>query len=73
MTSRSQTGRAHLLLVSATPGSAGGALGVITLEGHFHLPSLSPANNSRTSICAPADIIEVRVLPANPPHTRPAR
>jgi metal transporter CNNM len=27
-----QTGRAHLLLVSATPGFAGGALGVITLE-----------------------------------------
>ncbi|EIM91873.1 DUF21-domain-containing protein [Stereum hirsutum FP-91666 SS1] len=27
-----QTGRAHLLLISATPGQAGGALGVITLE-----------------------------------------
>lgn len=29
----SQTGRAHLLLVSNTPGLAGGAIGVITLEG----------------------------------------
>lgn len=29
----SQTGRAHLLLVSRTPGKAGGALGVVTLEG----------------------------------------
>ncbi|KAI0286416.1 DUF21-domain-containing protein [Russula brevipes] len=28
-----QTGRAHLLLVSNTPGLAGGAIGVITLEG----------------------------------------
>ncbi|KAK2463998.1 hypothetical protein APHAL10511_003942 [Amanita phalloides] len=27
-----QTGRAHLLLVSSTPGKAGGALGVVTLE-----------------------------------------
>jgi len=27
-----QTGRAHLLLISHTPGSAGGAIGVITLE-----------------------------------------
>ncbi|KAJ2933273.1 hypothetical protein H1R20_g3804, partial [Candolleomyces eurysporus] len=27
-----QTGRAHLLLISKTPGKAGGALGVITLE-----------------------------------------
>ncbi|KAF8168562.1 hypothetical protein B0H34DRAFT_646383 [Crassisporium funariophilum] len=29
-----QTGRAHLLLISRTPGKAGGALGVITLEGN---------------------------------------
>jgi metal transporter CNNM len=29
----SQTGRAHLLLVSRTPGIAGGGIGVITLEG----------------------------------------
>ncbi|KAG2125826.1 uncharacterized protein EDB93DRAFT_1097586 [Suillus bovinus] len=28
-----QTGRAHLLLISRTPGSPGGAIGVITLEG----------------------------------------
>jgi metal transporter CNNM len=28
----SQTGRAHLLLVSRTPGIAGGGIGVITLE-----------------------------------------
>ncbi|KAG0705238.1 hypothetical protein DFH29DRAFT_908285 [Suillus ampliporus] len=28
-----QTGRAHLLLISQTPGIAGGAIGVITLEG----------------------------------------
>jgi len=30
--SDSQTGRAHLLLISLTPGKAGGAIGVITLE-----------------------------------------
>jgi hypothetical protein len=29
----SQTGRAHLLLISQTPGKPGGAIGVITLEG----------------------------------------
>ena len=29
----SQTGRAHMLLVSRTPGRAGGAIGVVTLEG----------------------------------------
>ncbi|KAJ7204112.1 hypothetical protein GGX14DRAFT_460871 [Mycena pura] len=28
-----QTGRAHLLLISNTPGKAGGSIGVITLEG----------------------------------------
>ncbi|KAF9444516.1 DUF21-domain-containing protein [Macrolepiota fuliginosa MF-IS2] len=28
-----QTGRAHLLLISRTPGNPGGAIGVITLEG----------------------------------------
>jgi len=33
--SYSQTGRAHLLLVSRTPGKAGGAIGVITLEGLY--------------------------------------
>ena len=32
---RSQTGRAHLLLISSTPGITGGAMGVITLEGQF--------------------------------------
>jgi hypothetical protein len=31
--SASQTGRAHLLLISRTPGKAGGAMGVVTLEG----------------------------------------
>jgi len=31
----SQTGRAHLLLISRTPGVSGGAIGVITLEGNF--------------------------------------
>jgi hypothetical protein len=29
----SQTGRAHLLLISHTPGVAGGAINVINLEG----------------------------------------
>jgi len=33
--SYSQTGRAHLLLVSRTPGKVGGAIGVITLEGLY--------------------------------------
>ena len=32
LTPSSQTGRAHLLLISNTPGKAGGALGVVTLE-----------------------------------------
>ncbi|KAG1908838.1 uncharacterized protein F5891DRAFT_1124435 [Suillus fuscotomentosus] len=30
-----QTGRAHLLLISRTPGSQGGAIGLITLEGNL--------------------------------------
>lgn len=30
---QSQTGRAHLLLISRTPGLPGGAIGVLTLEG----------------------------------------
>lgn len=29
----SQTGRAHLLLISRTPGIPGGGIGVISLEG----------------------------------------
>lgn len=29
----SETGRAHLLLISGTPGKPGGAMGIITLEG----------------------------------------
>ena len=33
----SQTGRAHLLVISNTPGIAGGAIGVITLEGMSQL------------------------------------
>lgn len=33
----SQTGRAHLILVSITPGKPGGAIGIITLEGEFFL------------------------------------
>lgn len=28
----SQTGRSHLLLISETPGVAGGAIGILTLE-----------------------------------------
>jgi len=32
---KSQTGRAHLLLISRTPGLPGGAIGVITLEGEM--------------------------------------
>lgn len=45
MYSSSQTGRAHLLLISETPGREGGALGIVTLEGLF-LSSffLSPLN-----------------------------
>lgn len=55
----SQTGRAHLLLLSKTPGEAGGAIGVITLEGEyftssgFHLPA---------KICFVLDIIEVGLV-----------
>jgi metal transporter CNNM len=35
----SQTGRAHLILITRTPGETGGALGVITLEGTKSLRS----------------------------------
>ena len=31
----SQTGRAHLLLISSTPGKEGGAIGIVTLEGEL--------------------------------------
>jgi hypothetical protein len=31
----SQTGRAHLILVTLTPGKPGGAIGIITLEGEL--------------------------------------
>ncbi|KAF8588519.1 DUF21-domain-containing protein [Ramaria rubella] len=34
-----QTGRAHLLLISDTPGREGGALGVVTLEGLYEIIS----------------------------------
>ena len=46
LTLPSQTGRAHLLLISRTPGKAGGAVGVITLEGRLRhsLPKESAAN-----------------------------
>ncbi|KAJ3798236.1 DUF21-domain-containing protein [Lentinula aff. detonsa] len=33
-----QTGRAHLLLISQTPGIAGGAIGIVTLEGKLLFP-----------------------------------
>lgn len=36
----SQTGRAHLLLISETPGKEGGALGIVTLEGRFFFISV---------------------------------
>ncbi|KAH0584581.1 hypothetical protein H2248_010115 [Termitomyces sp. 'cryptogamus'] len=36
-----QTGRAHLLLISRTPGQAGGAIGVITLEDIIEVNELS--------------------------------
>lgn len=37
----SQTGRAHLLLVSRTPGKVGGAIGILTLEGMLFRAFLS--------------------------------
>jgi metal transporter CNNM len=40
----SQTGRAHLLLISRTPGSPGGGIGVITLEGNSDHMRLSLPN-----------------------------
>ncbi|KAH9172890.1 hypothetical protein EDB89DRAFT_1962930 [Lactarius sanguifluus] len=51
----SQTGRAHLLLISNTPGISGGAIGVITLEGtsQFKYEELAPV-----SITDHTDIIE---------------
>jgi len=52
----SQTGRAHLLLISLSPGIEGGALGVVTLEGMPNYPI------RRTLLISPGavDIIEVR-------------
>ena len=41
----SQTGRAHLLLISNTPGIAGGAIGVITLEGTSQLNYLNDTSH----------------------------
>ncbi|KAG2750194.1 DUF21-domain-containing protein [Suillus brevipes Sb2] len=40
-----QTGRAHLLLISRTPGSPGGGIGVITLEGKTNFLHLSRPNS----------------------------
>ncbi|KAH9022656.1 DUF21-domain-containing protein [Lactarius hengduanensis] len=50
-----QTGRAHLLLISNTPGISGGAIGVITLEGtsQFKYEETAPV-----SITDHTDIIE---------------
>lgn len=52
----SQTGRAHLLLISRTPGFAGGAIGVISLEGK-HTRQLVVCSDE-ADIALP-DIIEV--------------
>ena len=41
----SQTGRAHLILVTLTPGKPGGAIGVITLEGEFFTALLGESGN----------------------------
>lgn len=48
----SQTGRAHLLLISKTPGKAGGALGVITLEDIIEvgLPMLNSLEKNETDV-----------------------
>ncbi len=50
----SQTGRAHLILISRTPGIAGGAIGVITLEGVYPLYLIKRVPSNRSSL----DIIE---------------
>ncbi|KZP32838.1 hypothetical protein FIBSPDRAFT_722176, partial [Athelia psychrophila] len=63
-----QTGRAHLLPISRTPGVAGGAMGVITLEGASplspfpvlpHMLATAPDADGRVVCCVLcADIIE---------------
>ena len=52
----SQTGRAHLLLISKTPGVSGGALGVVTLEGKVIFQVGTAGNNNIRPIFI--DIIE---------------
>jgi len=67
----SQTGRAHLLLISRTPGSVGGAIGILTLEGTvLKISSLSCLCNDVLSIAVP-DVIEVSisVLYYDNPHS----
>ncbi|KAJ7776549.1 hypothetical protein DFH07DRAFT_951680 [Mycena maculata] len=51
-----QTGRAHLLLISRTPGKAGGAIGIITLEGES--PSVSVVYQLESANGLSGDIIE---------------
>lgn len=53
----SQTGRAHLLLVSNTPGLPYGAIGVLTLEG-WSLFSHEYGINLTAFVTSP-DVIEV--------------
>jgi metal transporter CNNM len=57
ITHASQTGRAHLLLISQTPGKPGGAIGVITLEGASLLYPFPTCSSDRL-IAFCADIIE---------------
>ncbi|PPQ83837.1 hypothetical protein CVT25_000896 [Psilocybe cyanescens] len=54
-----QTGRAHLILISRTPGKVGGALGVITLEGRKIMRiSASNYHSSSSLLFLTVDIIE---------------
>ncbi|PPQ76770.1 hypothetical protein CVT24_010757 [Panaeolus cyanescens] len=45
-----QTGRAHLLLISRTPGRSGGAIGVVTLEGMMLVSLFICPSHSSTDI-----------------------
>jgi metal transporter CNNM len=58
----SQTGRAHLLLISNTPGKSGGALGVITLEDIIEVRATSLSCFDILAQSRPQEIISEEIV-----------